>query len=61
MILPQVQKISNEILDLLDQQLETIFEGRFNDLTKEEKEAYLSRKGRIQELRSALEDLQKLH
>lgn len=60
MTLVQLQKIAREILDLLDQQAEIALGRKLNNLTQEEKDAYLSRKRRIQELRSALEDLQKL-
>ena len=50
-------EISRELLDLLDQQVAAITGRNFNDLSKEEVEAYQSRRRRILELRSALAEL----
>ena len=50
-------EISRELLDLLDRQVAAITGRNFNDLSKEEVEAYQSRRRRILELRSALAEL----
>jgi hypothetical protein len=51
----EFERIARELLDLLDQQVAAIVGRNFNDLTKEEVNAYHSRKRRILELRSALD------
>jgi len=50
-------RVARELLDLLDQQVAAIVGRDFNDLSKEELEAYRARKGRILELRSVLTKL----
>jgi len=53
----EFEQITRELLDLLDQQVTAIVGRDFNDLTKDEVDAYQSRKRRILELRSALGEL----
>jgi len=53
----QFDAITHEILELLDQQVQTIFGRKFNDFTQDEKDVYQNRKRRILELRSKLQDL----
>ncbi len=50
----EFERIAQELLDLLDQQVAAIVGRDFNDLTKEEVDAYQCRRRRILELRSAL-------
>jgi len=49
------EKITRELLDLLDQQVDAIAGRSFDDLSKEERDAYEERRRRILELRSKLE------
>lgn len=49
--------VTRELLDLLDQQVAAIVGRNFNDLSKEELEAYRGRRNRILELRSVLIEL----
>ena len=53
----EFEQIARELLDLLDQQVAAIVGRNFNDLTKDEKDAYQCRRRRILELRSALDEL----
>ncbi len=53
----EFEQIARELLDLLDQQVAAILGRNFNDLTKEEVDAYQCRRRRILELRSALDAL----
>ncbi len=54
MVPTEFERIARELLDLLDQQVAAIVDRNFNDLTKDEVDAYQSRRRRILELRSAL-------
>jgi len=49
------EQIARELIDLLDQQVSALAGRNFNDLTREEVNAYQSRRRRILELRSALQ------
>ncbi len=51
----EFQEIARELLDLLDQQVAAVVGRNFNDLSKDEADAYKSRKRRILELRWALD------
>lgn len=51
------ERVSRELLDLLDQQVAAIANRRFEELTREEVNAYERRKRRILKLRSALAKL----
>ena len=50
-------QVTHEICDLLDQQVAAIVGRNFNELTKDELDAYQNRRRRILELRAALEKL----
>jgi hypothetical protein len=56
---PTFEQIARELIELLDQQVETIVGRNFNDLSQEEKVAYENRRRRILELQSALDRLQR--
>ena len=53
------ERVSRELLDLLDQHVAAIANRRFEELTREEVKAYERRKRRILKLRSALAKLLK--
>ena len=53
----EFERIAGELLDVLDQQVAAIVDRNFNDLTKDERDAYECRRRRIFELRSALRAL----
>jgi hypothetical protein len=57
----EFEKIALELLDLLDRQVAAIVGRNFNDLTKNEVDAYQSRRRRILELRSTLAEFLKGH
>jgi hypothetical protein len=50
-----LDEIARELCELLQQQIEAVVGRKFIDFTKEELEAYQSRKRRILELRSELD------